>query len=312
MQDFRAIWIIFAEILMKRLLSFIFVSAVLASCLGTEYYDVASEKLSADELVQQQGIIPQEGTVLTLDLTHEYEYYTRFQPGREAKKYRYRVLIDGHLYCQDVLYMFDPSVSIPIMANDSYSLKSIVVEGAKALEYGDEPDWEDWHELYSAAQEAMGTGQPLKYSGLMGSSLQIELEGKTLNLDFEENGSAEVFRRILSERQGCYISSSSNVSDTFAYIDYHREETDEGLLITEMWDRVPQNTVYSKFLAGTLYYSDWSLLLSLHDYNYGGLCGGKSYLTPIATVRKEDMKTLRSLYRNHQFLDTEIAIRLVP
>ncbi len=60
MQDFRAIWIIFAEILMKRLLSFIFVSAVLASCLGTEYYDVASEKLSADdpEIPLQESPIP--------------------------------------------------------------------------------------------------------------------------------------------------------------------------------------------------------------------------------------------------------------
>ena len=64
---------------------------VLSGCLGTEYYDVATDEIKTPEGVT--NVIPQEGASLEVELTYEFEYYTKFEPGRRFKKYRYRVYI---------------------------------------------------------------------------------------------------------------------------------------------------------------------------------------------------------------------------
>ena len=70
---------------------------LLSGCLGTEYYDVAT-----DEIITPEGhtnVIPQEGAALEIELTYEFEYYTKFEPGRRFKQYRYRVYINDRPYC---------------------------------------------------------------------------------------------------------------------------------------------------------------------------------------------------------------------
>ncbi|MCR5326025.1 MAG: hypothetical protein K6E37_04650 [Bacteroidales bacterium] len=71
--------------------------------------------------------IAQQGTLLSLDVTYKFDFYTRFQPGRDYRVYRYRVLIDGWEYSTGAVKSESQKVSIPIMANDTHVAVTIEI-----------------------------------------------------------------------------------------------------------------------------------------------------------------------------------------
>ena len=58
--------------LILLLMAFAGLLIFLGGCMGTEYYDVATEEISSAEGITDA--IPQAGTVLTLDIEYKYEF----------------------------------------------------------------------------------------------------------------------------------------------------------------------------------------------------------------------------------------------
>ena len=168
--------------------------------MGTEYYDVAT-----DEIITPEGItnvIPQEGAALEVELSYEFEYYTRFEPGRQFKQYRYRVYINDRPYCYGVTNDESQRVSIPIMENDSHTPATIVVEGAKALDYNVNPEqWDTWHELYRGTQECLPESKSLKYPDFEDWRLIVRIDGKDYPFVLYDTGAGEVLKRHLFGRK---------------------------------------------------------------------------------------------------------------
>lgn len=140
--------------------------------------------------------------MLSLDLTYEFDVYTRFEPGEDYRAYRYRVLIDGEIYSQGIVsrYSYGKKTTIPIMANDTHSSVTVVVEGSKALEYSDFPtSWDTWHELYRGTQEYLPATASPRYAGLAGAKMGMTIDGKTYTFDISDSASGEAFKRLLAE-----------------------------------------------------------------------------------------------------------------
>ena len=142
------------------------------------------------------NVIPQEGAALEVELSYEFDYYTKFEPGRQFKQYRYRVYINDRQYCYGVTADESQRVSIPIMENDSHTPATIVVEGAKALDYNVNPEqWDTWHELYRGTQECLPESESLKYPDFEDWRLIVRIDGKDYPFVLYDTGAGEVLKR---------------------------------------------------------------------------------------------------------------------
>lgn len=290
---------------MNRLFSFIFTFSLLllSSCWDwVEYYDVAT-----DELIVPEGItdvIPQEGTTLAIDLTYEYVPKTKFEPGYDYRQYRYRVLINGWEYCygvtdQDYYDYYD--VTIPIMANDTHSPASIIVEGSKALDYEENPkEWDAWHELYNGTQECLRASENPKYDNLKDKQLKITIDGKSFLFDIRDTGAGQAFKRLLSDRD---VTLSVNL-DNFIFV-----RGDTGNFQKELCENVPPcfGEAHYKHKAGEVSLEkNGKLYICLKDRETYG------YDTILGSVRPEDLKAFKKLYPGyHNQVQTTLTMSLV-
>ena len=257
----------------------------LGGCIGTEYYDVASDEITSPDGVTE--VIPQAGTVLTLDIEYKYEFYTRFEPGRDYRVYRYHVLIDGKEYSRGIVNNGNVSASIPIIANDTHSPATVVVEGSKALDYSDYPSyWDTWHELYRSTQEFLPAAESPRYAGLAGARLGMTIDGKTYTFDIQDSGSGEAFKRILKDRSvslQIYIDNSIGI--------YPEGEEDARRFWTQIREMVPANCDTEGIIwkAGGIYLEDGNLYVCLKSGKE------KSYATLLGFIADSDLKALKSL-----------------
>lgn len=263
---------------------FLILLVILCCSCGTEYYDVDTEEITPPEGIG--NTIPQQGALLSLDVTYHYDYYTRFEPGRDYRVYRYRVCIDDWEYSTGVVLSEYQKVSIPIMANDTHSTVSVVVEGSKAMDYSDYPkSWDAWHELYRGTQEALQGSEEAEYSGLDGSRLLLEINGKTFRFDIDPSGSGIAFKRLMSGLGRVTIPA---IIDSFI---------DLWEFPVQIFQTVPanQDTTGSDWKAGTIYLNEGTLSICLQDKK-NQYC----YPTVLGRVVKEDLKALKSLYPGRQ------------
>ena len=254
---------------------------VLSGCMGAIFYDVATEEIDAPD------VIPQEGTTLSLDITYDPDASTRFQPAEVYRRYRSHVLIDGWEYS----YGLGAQASIPIMANDTHSPVTIIVEGAKALDYKDYPSaWDDWHELYRGTQAALGETEKTKYKGLENQSLGVKLGDKTYKFEFMDSGASKVFKRLLMGREITLPISISN-SIWLSPFDMSDEQNE---FLKLVYSSAPKDFRFwnGSLTVGGLYLYSSTLDLVIQD----GQKVGFDYGTLLATVCKEDLKALKKLY----------------
>lgn len=265
-------------------LGLLMLTLLLSGCWGwVEYFDVVEEKLQTPEGVTD--VLPQEGATLSLDLTYEYVPQTKFEPGCDYKMYRYRVLVDGWEYCYGVTNSDYQTVTIPIMANDTHSPVSIVVEGSKALDYEDNPKgWEAWHELYSGTQECLAAGESPAYDRLEDKQLQVTIDGKSFLFDIRDTGAGQVFKRLMSGR----TVTLPVCLDDFIFI----YEDPDGFE-KELSEKVPPCFGQSgyKHKAGEIKLEKNGLFeICLKDRETFG------YDTILGAVRPEDLKALKKLH----------------
>ncbi|MBR5904900.1 MAG: hypothetical protein IKZ51_00410 [Bacteroidales bacterium] len=268
---------------MKKLFTVFNLAALfaLSGCMGANFYDVATEEVDAPD------VIPQEGTTLSLDITYEPDASTRFQPATVLQPYRYHVLIDGWEYS----YGLGAQAQIPIMANDTHAPVTIIVEGAKALEYKVFPSaWDDWHELYRGTQGALGETEQSKYKGLEGLSLGVKLGNKTYKFEFVDSGASEVFKRLLMGRE---ITLPISISNSIGLSPFDMSDGQKEFL-NLVCSSAPKDFRFwnGSLTVGGLYLYSSTMDLVIQD----GQKVGFDYGTLLATVCKEDLKALKKLY----------------
>ena len=255
------------------------------SC-GTEYYDIDTDEITTPEGID--GHIPQEGTTLFLDVSYKLDVHTKFQPGSDYRFYRYHVLVNEWEYSSGILFDGSQSVSIPIMENDTHAPVSIVVEGAKAMDYSDSPSsWDDWHELYRGTQEGLPDAEPTQYDALAGAKLGIDINGKSFFFDIHESGAGIAFKRLLSRLRRITVPVTiDSFITTYEFPD-------------DMGKTIPANQDHngSGWKAGNVYLHHGWLYICLHDKNIH-----HSYPTLLGSVVSNDRKALKALYpgRNGQ------------
>ena len=263
-------------------------SIVISGCMGAIYYDVAEEEIDAPEL------IPQEGTTLSLEISYEPDLSTRFQPGEESRRYRYHVLIDGWEYSYGISfgnYQTSSRVSIPIMANDTHFPVSVIVEGAKALDYKSIPSvWDDWHIIYRGTQEALEGTEESKYTGLEGLYLGVRIGDKTYKFEFQDSGASEVFKRLLMGRE-ITLPISTNYFISFPYSHNPSDEVKDFLTLLESSVPEDHREWNESLIVGGFYLSAYGMMIIVlqegHKLN--------GYNSLLATVCKEDLKALKKL-----------------
>ena len=188
-----------SSISIKRLFFFT-CSFVLFSCVPVHYYDLEVGQVYVDS--NDKGLLPQEGTTITIDigLIHE-KVSTKMTPGYQAKLYRYRVMLDGELYSSGITGIEDltTDIQIPLIANESYKTKSVIIEGSGSTEYNSEDHWKDWEVLFEGTQDCLAESDTLRYAQLENKRLRvdIELDSTTLFYDFLPGFSSEAFKRLL-------------------------------------------------------------------------------------------------------------------
>lgn len=274
-------------------------SLVLSGCLGTEYYDVAT-----DEIITPEGItnvIPQEGAALEIELTYEFEYYTKFEPGRRFKQYRYKVYINDRPYCYGVTADESQRVTIPIMENDSHTPATIVVEGAKALDYNVNPEqWDTWHELYRGTQECLPESESLKYPDFEDWRLIVRIDGKDYPFVLYDTGAGEVLKRHLFGRK---VSIPISLNDNYIY-----PSVDDGF-VKELNGIIPPNfgAANERQKAGNLYISPYGELhICLHNHTITG------YDSDIGFCDVDYKDDLKKLYPGwHGYVQSEMTLFLV-
>jgi len=273
---------------------------LLSGCWGwVEYFDVVADEIKVPEGVTD--VIPQEGTTLALNLTYEYVPRTKFEPGEDWKQYRYRVLIDGWEYCYGVTDEDNYDVTIPIMANDSHSPASIVVEGSKAHDYEENPkEWEDWHELYCGTQECLPESETPKYDNLKDKQLKVTIDGKSFLFDIRDTGAGQAFKRLMSDR----TVNLSICLDDFLFV----HEDAEG------FERKLGNIIPPSF--GKACYKHKVGEIRLEKNGWFGICLKEKeiygYDTILGTVCPEDLKAFKKLYPGyHNQVQTTMTMSLV-
>ena len=264
-----------------------------------EYYDVTGDELKVPDGIAD--VIPQEGTTLAIDLTYEYVPKTKFEPGYDYKQYRYRVLIDGWEYCYGVTDQDYYDVTIPIMANDTHTPASIVVEGSKALDYEENPkEWDAWHELYNGTQECLRASENPKYDNLKDKQLKVTIDGKSFFFDIRDTGAGQAFKRLMSDRT---VTLSVNL-DNFVFV-----HDDPKNFLKEFGENVPPcfGKAHYKHKVGELSLEkNGSLHICLKDIETFG------YDTILGSVRPEDIKAFKKLYPGyHNQVQATLTMSLV-
>lgn len=163
---------------------------------------------TAEEIIPEKtenGVLPQKGTVLHLRL--DYEPTTKMSVDISFKEYRYRVFIDKELYSYGVVHdYYDDVIDIPLIANDDWYMRSIVVEGSKSLVFTHEYDnvssdeWEDWHQIYKGVQDCLKEEQPQAYPGLDSAKLVFKLGNKILPVTPVKNGTTAALKQFVAKR----------------------------------------------------------------------------------------------------------------
>lgn len=279
----------------------LYVTAVLlmVGCTSPYRWEPTREELEPLDCVE--GILPQEGTLLKLRL--DYSFFTKFQAIEYTQQYRYRVLIDGEIYSYGVNTERIKSLSIPLMANDGYTRKTIVVEGSEALDYISSKEdkvnpsitWGEWHELYRGEQECLPAEQPQQYSSIKDSRLKFVIAGKNLTVEFAKNGTAEAFKRFLSKDE---IKADVRIN-SFIRLDAAKE----GELISKLRASIPDNhTNESK--TGTLYYADGDLIIDLEEFAV------IKYNSIIGTFLPEALSILETLNRHDEGYQATVTLSL--
>lgn len=272
---------------------------IISGCLGTEYYDVATDDIKTPEGIT--NVIPQEGASLEVDLTYDFDFYTRFEPGTRYKQYRYRVLINDWEYCYGVVTSEGQKVSIPIMENDSCSPATIVVEGAKALDYNINPEqWDTWHELYRGTQECLPESESLKYPDLEECRLIVRIDGKDYPFVLYDTGAGEVLKRRLFGRKVTMPISL----DKYIYPLHYDND-----FIKELRGIIPPNfgLANEKQKAGNLYLEPSGLLhICLKDNSITG------YDSEIGFCSSDYIDDLKKLYPGwHGYEQSEMTLYLI-
>lgn len=134
---------------------YIMIALVTTSCMGTEYFDSHYRPVQRLE-------IPAKGDTILLELVNEeYIYYTRFQPGRESKHYRYRTIEDGFVGPESE-DMFWPEEYFYFDANETGLTKTYEIEVKIAYKFHDgffgchENDkFQDWETAWIITQPSM-------------------------------------------------------------------------------------------------------------------------------------------------------------
>ncbi|MCR5017496.1 MAG: hypothetical protein K6A64_01710 [Bacteroidales bacterium] len=253
------------------------------------YYDVDTDEIYTPEGVGE--VIPQEGTTLSLDVTYEYDYYTKFEPGYEFRVYRYHVLVNDWEYSSGVVWTENQKVSIPIMANDTHTPATIVVEGAKAMDYSDYPSsWDSWHQLYQGTQESLPESESPRFAGLEDAKLKMEISGKTFSFDIEDSGSGIAFKRIMSSLGQISVPVTIETFITISPWDFP----------VQIAQTVPvnQDATGAEWKAGNIYFEGGDLYICLKDKKVQFL-----YPTLIGHVAGKDLKALKALYPGWQRQD---------
>ena len=268
-------------------------------CMGTEYYDVTSSEVKPPEGID--NVIPQVGASLEVELDYEFDFYTRFQPGQRYKQYRYRVLLNDWEYCYGVVSYEYEKVVIPIMENDSYSPASVVVEGAKALEYKDNPEsWDSWHELYRGTQECLPGSSGPKYTDLADKRVIVRIEGKDYPFVLEDTGAGQVLKRLLAGRR---VTLPISMENNYIYpLDY------DNSFVKELRSSAPPwyGTANARQKAGKMYIGPDGLLhICLNDHTIIG------YDSEIGHCVDDYLKDLKKLYPGwHSYKQAEMTIFL--
>ena len=245
--------------------------SLLTSCLPTHFGRVEPQEASAE--LNEKGMIPQSGAFikLSLDWIWEKTSFTKTEPGSRSKGFRYRVFLDGELYSAATTWEL-LVIKIPIMANDSYITKHVLVEGACATDYDSEESWDSWETLFEGTQDCLAEGDQPRYAGLEDKRLRIDVEDYTLYCSFYPGFSSEAFKRMLYDNPHfecpCILRASEIFydSDSFSFI--------------------PRNTVSGIIEKGTLGIN--SLLLNDMPFTY-------SVFTPIGTICEESKETVQQI-----------------
>ena len=137
---------------------------LVSMCLGNEYY---SPEFGED--MPETEAIPAEGGICQIPFTY---VNTRFQPGREYRQFRYRLLLGDEpgpeqypgqediSYTEDYDAMYDMILSVDVPANDSGFERTVKVEVSVDKQYSGDPftsgdeehEWGDWFQVYSGIQ----------------------------------------------------------------------------------------------------------------------------------------------------------------
>lgn len=229
-----------------RLIVACFVMILAAACVPTHFYTLEPGEIEAD--LNEQGYIPQYGTTIKIpmEIIHQNTTYcpSKMTPGMVARQFRYRVLVDGNLYSSAISrgsIFISRQINIPIMSNDSYKTKTIIIEGACATDYSANPEWNDWVVLYEGIQDCLKEGEPLHYSGLENKRLRINIDDNSLQYEFCPGSPQEVFKRILFDNGP--IEFTCSLSSYKTWPDYTQEMI--GLVSS-----IPKNSVSGNFQAG--------------------------------------------------------------
>jgi len=189
---------------MMNIKYFIFAAVTMILLSGcSSFFEPTAEEIIPEKT--ENGVLPQKGTVLHLRL--DYGPTTKMSVDISFKEYRYRVFIDKELYSYGVVHdYYDDVIDIPLIANDDWYMRSIVVEGSKSLVFTHEYDnvssdeWEDWHQIYKGVQDCLKEEQPQAYPGLDRAKLVFKLGNKILPVTPVKNGTTAALKQFVAKR----------------------------------------------------------------------------------------------------------------
>jgi len=258
------------------------------------YYGIAGEEILVPQ--GETDMIPQEGTILTLNLSYEIDsVVTRFTFDPDYvdyyQYYRYRVFIDDWYYCGRTIKR-DTKVSIPIMANDSYSPVTVRVEGSRSTNY-EGTEWADWHEIYRGIQNPLAETEELEYSCLEDLHLTIKMIDTEFTFNLIDSGAAQVFKRLLKDRKYQILAS---VPSSRNEIKGHSTSTGSSFdyFISRVKSLVPvdDSNYEGKDKAGALFVNGSTIRIALTDGHTG------TYIGSVVETQLEDLLSFLQTHTN--------------
>lgn len=285
---------------LKHIISATLSCLIISSCWDwVEYTAPTTEAMTA--ATDEDGLLPQEGT--TLHLTLNYGPVTKWEPGHSWKWYRYRVFVDGELYSKGIISeegyydVFD----IPLIANDSHSVRTVTAEGSMALDFDSGDKWDEWHKLYEAQQACLPDDQPLQYAELENARLIMRIKGKQIPFVMDKNGAAEAFKRLFYEHAVVFRVQVNNDGIPFDW-------SSQGEMLNYLRASIPQyhDENRKELKAGEVYFGYYGFSICLKDQDISG----RSYLSTIGHVSPESADLLYSLASGAPYGYTDIIFSL--